>query len=242
MALSLTGWTTIVDLVSEGQDISDAYDVAFANIDLAITQVNTLTSPLSTLYVPQAVDPAHAEGQVFYADGDKALTLQTDVTDYQIHLPTDVVIRVINKTGVDIAAGKAIRNGGIDTPSSRIKAVLAKGDLLTTAFVIGITATLIPIDGEGWVVANGHVDNIDTSLLAVGGTIALSDTNAGELVQVFPDIVSTLGTVIISNALTGKLFVKIDNLIAFPQATGYFKGQNVPLYALTTTPQDIVDY
>ena len=41
MALSQTGWTTIVDLVSTGQDMSDNLDVAFTNIDTAIDQVDT---------------------------------------------------------------------------------------------------------------------------------------------------------------------------------------------------------
>lgn len=40
MALNKTLWQQIVDLVSTGQNISDAFDTAFANIDLAIDQID----------------------------------------------------------------------------------------------------------------------------------------------------------------------------------------------------------
>lgn len=40
MALNKTSWQQIVDLVSTGQDISDAFDTAFSNIDDAIDQVD----------------------------------------------------------------------------------------------------------------------------------------------------------------------------------------------------------
>ena len=43
MALAKTLWTTIVDLVSTGQNVSDNLDVAFSNLDDAIDQVNTNT-------------------------------------------------------------------------------------------------------------------------------------------------------------------------------------------------------
>ena len=49
MALTKTLWTSIVDLVSTGQNVSDKLDTAFTNVDTAITQVDTNTAGLVTL-------------------------------------------------------------------------------------------------------------------------------------------------------------------------------------------------
>lgn len=195
-----------------------------------------------TKYTPQATAPAHAEGQIYYDDVHKDIAMQTDVSGYPVHFGTDTIIRVINKTGIAIAAGKAIRNGGIDATSNQIKAVMAKADLLTTSFVIGFTATEIAVEAEGWVVNQGHVHDLDTSLLVAGGTLFLSATAAGEVTQTPPDITSALGTVMISDALDGVFFTKIDNLITYPKASGVLRGQNTPLYSVTTTSQNLVDY
>ena len=242
MALAKTLWEQIVDLTSSGQDVSDNLDIAFTNIDLAIDQIDALVAPTSTKYVPQSAAPTYSEGQTYYDNIYKSFAVQTDVNGYELRLGTDLVVRVINKTGIKINAGQAIRNGGIDAVSGEIKAELAKADSLATSFVIGFAAMDIAIDAEGWVVERGHVHNLDTSLLLVGKSLFLSDTVAGGVVQSPPDIASALGTVTEVNALTGSFFAKIDNLITYPQATGVLRGQNTPLYAVTTVAQDIVNF
>lgn len=49
MALTKTLWTTIVDLISTGQNVSNGLDTAFTNIDAAITQVDTNTADIVTI-------------------------------------------------------------------------------------------------------------------------------------------------------------------------------------------------
>ncbi len=49
MALQKTLWQQIVDLVTNGQAISDMFDTAFGNIDTAIDQVDTNTAALVVL-------------------------------------------------------------------------------------------------------------------------------------------------------------------------------------------------
>ncbi len=202
---------------------------------------NAIAAPRATaLYTPQATPPSAVEGLRFYDADHHIHASYTDISGYILHDGIDNIIRVINKTGIAIAKGKAIRNGGIDVASGQIKAVMAKADSLATAFVIGFTVEEIPIDGESFVVSGGHVPNIDTSLLSLA-TIFLSDIAAGEVVHTPPDIASALGTVQVVGA-SGSFFAKIDNLITYPQVTGYLRGQNTPSYALTTTAQDVVDY
>ena len=199
------------------------------------------TTSAYTDYLPQA-STTFKEGRTFYDNDSDSLAVHTDIEGHPIHLGTDAVIRVINKTGLYIPAGRAIRNTGIDIASGQIKAGLAQANSLTTSFVIGVTYKGIAIDEEGWVINQGHVKGIDTSLLAVGGSIFLSDLSAGGIIQSIPDVASALGTVIVSDPLNGELFIKIDNLITYPQVTGYLRGQNAPSYSLTTTVQDIVNY
>jgi len=252
MGLAKTLWTSIVDLVSTGQNVSDNLDVAFSNLDDAIDQVDVNTVDIVSIragethttvkMTPQETIPSHLEGQFYFSDEEKILAMQTDVADVHVHLGTDIVIRVINRTGSIIPPLTAIRNGGIDETSNELKAVAAQANILTTSFVIGITPKAIGVDEEGWIVANGKIHNVDTSLLSVGGTLFLSDVDTGGLIQTIPDVASALGTVLISNNTVGEIFVKIDNLITYPQATGYIRGQNTPLYSLTTTPQNVVDY
>ena len=88
----------------------------------------------------------------------------------------------------------------------------------------------------------GHVHDIDTSLLTQGATLFLSDTIPGGLTNTNPNIASALGTVMLEDGLAGLIFVKIDNLITYPQVTAFHRGQNDGVYSLTATAQDIVDY
>ena len=206
-----------------------------------LTLVNNPDNSDAILFAPQSPAPAYEEGLFFYDDDEHTHASYTDIDGYILHNGIDNIIRVINKTGVPIAKGKAIRNGGIDVTSGRIKAVMAKADALATAFVIGLTVEEIPVDGESIVVSGGHVPNIDTSLLSLA-TIFLSDTAAGEVVHTPPDIASALGTVQEVGA-SGAFFVKIDNLITYPPSHGYMRGQNTPLYTLLTgVKQDVADF
>jgi len=192
---------------------------------------------------PKAINPAYVKGLMWFDDEHMTLAYYTDVPDVVFHVGIDVPIRVVNKTGVAIPAGKAIRNGGIDVTSGEIKAVLAKADNLLTSFVIGFTVAEVPIDGESFINWQGHVHDIDTSLLVLGGTLFLSATDAGEVTQTQPDIASTLGTVQTVSDTVGEYFIKIDNLITFPTSHGYLRGQNSPIYTLLAgIKQDVADF
>jgi len=206
----------------------------------------TLSNPLLVGYTlkldPQAVRPAYAKGKMWFDYEYMTPAYYTDVPDVVFHVGIDLPIRIVNKTGVAIPAGKAIRNGGIDPITGEIMAVLAKADNLLTSFVIGFTVAEVPIDGLSFVNNQGHIHGINTSLLELGKTLFLSDIDAGEVTQTQPNIASTLGTVQTVSDTDGEYFVKIDNLITFPQATGFIRGQNSPLYSLDAIPEDIVNY
>lgn len=64
MALAKTLWTSIVDLVSTGQDVSDKLDTAFGNIDDAITQIDTNTADITALKTYALFVPTYDYTQV----------------------------------------------------------------------------------------------------------------------------------------------------------------------------------
>jgi len=146
----VTGWTSIVDLVSTGNDVSNNLDTAFANIESWSTGIETGTTAIDKLKLNPALAsvPTYESGRTFIDPEEGLLAFYTDIPGFMVHTGVDNVVRVINRTGSIIPAGKAIRNGGIDAVTGRIKAEYAQSNSLVTSFVIGFTATEIGGDGD----------------------------------------------------------------------------------------------
>ena len=116
-----------------------------------------------------------------------------------------------NGTGVSIPAGKAVylyKNG----TSLQIK--LADATTYDTSQVVGVTATVIPISGTGYVTMHGYISGLDTSAYQYGQILYLSGTTPGDLSATEP--VSPLYAVHIAyvmtvSATTGTIFVNPIN-------------------------------
>ena len=116
-----------------------------------------------------------------------------------------------NGTGVSIPAGKAVylyKNG----TSLQIK--LADASTYDTSQVVGVTATVIPTSGTGWVTMHGFISGLDTSAYQYGQILYLSGTTPGDLSATEP--VSPLYAVHIAyvmtvSATTGTIFVNPIN-------------------------------
>ena len=116
-----------------------------------------------------------------------------------------------NGTGVSIPAGKAVylyKNG----TSLQIK--LADASTYDTSQVVGVTATVIPISGTGYVTMHGYISGLDTSAYQYGQILYLSGTTPGDLSATEP--VSPLYAVHICyvmtvSATTGTIFVNPIN-------------------------------
>lgn len=79
MALNKTLWQQIVDLVSTGQNISDAFDTAFGNIDDAIDQVDTNVASIAD-HESRIVDIENAGMTVRTGSNISPQTIATTVT------------------------------------------------------------------------------------------------------------------------------------------------------------------
>jgi len=159
-----------------------------------------------------------------------------EADDYQ-HLTTDQVtavdnigtenhMEIINLTGVDFPAGKAVRHNGVT--GGNVKAVLALADTFQNATILGVTAAIIP-DGEtGLVTTFGPIENIDMDDHDVGVPLYLSDTVAGDFTATSPIIRTQIGGCIIKDDTVGKLFVTIVNNIPLPRTLGSLLDATTP--------------
>ena len=231
----------LIDVVTEVYGLNDT-SVVPSRIDLNATAVALLENPVSVKLAPQVTDPAYVKGQLWYDDNYGSPAVHTDIEGVLLHVLTDTPIRIINRTGATIPALTAIRNGGADVATNEIMGVAAQANSMFTAFVIGVTPVAILPDAEGWVIADGHIHNVDTSALTQGLIMFLDDISVGNIIQANPKIASSLGTVLKSDAVDGEIFVKINNLIEYPTVVGYLRRQVNPSYSLSATPVTLVGY
>lgn len=128
-------------------------------------------------------------------------------------------IKVINKTGISIAAGKIVYVNGFDAVINRPTVALAKADVEATRGALGFTNSVLAIDGEGFVTAIGMVKNLDTSAFTSGDEVFLSDTTAGEFTATEPTLSTPMGVVTQVNVSTGEILTAPTRKIPVPTDT-----------------------
>jgi len=207
----------------------------FNEIEGQIPDPDGETKITEALFAP--IDPPSvAEGKVFY-DADKhALSVYSDV-DMTLNLGQEEVIRVLNNSGSGIPNATPVyvtgASGGLPTIG------LAQANLYSTASVPGMTTHEIPNGEEGFVTHAGTLGG-DFSAFAIEDFLYVSETVAGGMVTVAPDIVTKLGFVV-DNTVDGSMIVKIANLVQLPNVIGYMSNGAVP-GTISTTITDIDTY
>jgi len=190
-------------------------------------RLEALETPISVSFEPQDPAPAYKEGQLFYDDVAKTLTFQNDVDGVNLNIGQEQHIRVYNNTGADIINGEAVRmtgaTGGVPV------AALAMANLYSTASVMGIATHTIPTGTIGLVTTFGSVGGMDTSGYAVGEVLNLSDTIPGGYTLDAPDILSSIGVVLFSDALEGRVFASISNLKVIPTIGAFMQDIPTPI-------------
>lgn len=116
-------------------------------------------------------------------------------------------IRGINKTGLTILNGQAVRISGAQ--GNRPKFGLADADNPAMAGAVGLATENIDDNAEGYVTTQGIVRDIDTSAFAPADRIWVG-TTPGEITNVVPVAPITkifIGVCIVSNPGNGTIFV-----------------------------------
>lgn len=194
----------------------------------------------SVVFNPSSPSPAAKEGQISYDSVSKTHTSNNDILDTTLNLGDEQRIRIINKSGSDIADGKPLRQTGVDVATGLPTVDLAQADTIDNALVLCISTHIILDGDEGMGVTSGGVRELNTSLLSPG-IIFLDDVSPGEFVNTAPDIATVIGIVTKSDALEGTIFVEIIRLASIP--TLFAIMRDIPdVYNLTTSYQDLVNY
>lgn len=118
-------------------------------------------------------------------------------------------IRVINKTGSDIAADKLVAVIGYDTTSSLPKIVLADADVATHTDVY-VTLSAITNNSEGFVYKGGlSAASLNTSSVSAAGDPVYLSTTAGAFTATAPtgedDKVLPVGWAVVDSSTVGQI-------------------------------------
>jgi hypothetical protein len=136
-----------------------------------------------------------------------------DSTGFVSRLFRDTVTAVYNNTGASIPKGKLVYVTGIN--GSVLTVALAKANALSTMGVFGMTAEAIPNGASGRVLITGKITGVDTSAFAAGQVVYASEVVAGNLTATkptHPNIEQVVGNVIVSNAVSGEIFIALGSL------------------------------
>lgn len=203
-----------------------------------VDTIHTTPADLARLN-PVSVAPTHIEGQFYYNSDSGTFNIQGPFPGIEVSPGHGEHLHVINNTGVTIPAGSAVRIAGVSAGIPQI--VLALADSFANANVLGLTIIDV-LDGAETAVAISGVIKFDTSLLTAGLPQYLSSTVAGALTTTAPAIRTEIGGVLVSSATVGQFRMDVKVNQNTPSVLGGLKGQNTPLYAVTTVVQDIIDY
>ena len=142
------------------------------------------------LWTPLATQPTWAQGLVWYDQTNDVLDFLNGTSGQQndVHLGTEVQMRVYNNTGTSIPMGSAVYINGQHSQFPTV--ALAKADAVATSSVVGLTNTAIANNTYGFVVVLGKFTGVNTSGFVDGGAVYLSDTTAGAITQTPPVVPS----------------------------------------------------
>lgn len=188
--------TEVIELVQNGDNVQAPISEIGRN--LQYVTFNTTPTP-----------GAHETGKLYWDADAGTMAFMTDVADVVLQVGQEIYVKVRNNTGSLIANGKPVRITG--AIGNRPTIALAQADTAQNARVIGVATEDIANNEDGYITAFGLVRDFDTSTFSVGDDLYLSQTVAGEFVNVEPGsgIVVICGVVIVSNATNGIFLTRI---------------------------------
>ena len=245
-----SGWTAIVGLQS-GQEVSNKYDGAFTNIDLALADIDSILNGLGydkIQFIPQATEPtALTEGAMYYDLPTHSFVAIDDITGTRLNLGHEVNERAYNPDlVVTIPEGRAVAVTSTDA-NDVIEIGFADASTLDTAVAFGMTTSTFGPESVGKVTKLGRVNSVDTAGILVNGVVYLSDVGDGSLTGTAPEIATVIGYVIKEQSAPavadGVIYVDPQSIVALPNVVA-FMNQDTPTASttLTATPIAISSY
>ena len=190
-------------------DVSDTTDDPTGS-SKQVTREELLTN-ISYLDFNLTASTTHAEGRVHWNDTLKTLEVDTEDAQVQLKVGHELVIRVNNQTGSVLSKGRAVYINGEQGQRPTVTYATYTADT-TSASVVGLVADDINDNNNGYIIAYGLLEGIDTSAYSAGTPLYLY--TGGTLTSTKPQAPNhdvRIGKVIVSNATTGSIFVTIQN-------------------------------
>lgn len=190
-------------------DVSDTTDDPTGS-SKQVTREEILTN-VSYVEFNTTATTTHVEGRVHWNDSLKTLEVDTENADVQLKVGHELVIRVNNQTGDVLLKGRAVYINGEQGQRPTVTYGTYTGES-TSASIVGLVADDISNSSNGYVIAYGLLENVDTSAYSVGTPLYLY--TGGTITDVKPQAPNhdvRIGKVIVSNATTGSIFVTIQN-------------------------------
>lgn len=177
--------------------------------DLAVTGNVGITGAITNTDYVQfdlAFADGTAEGRLQWNTEDGTLEVGMPGGNVNLQIGQEMLIRVRNTTGVTIPNGSVVYIDGAQGVRPTI--ALAKADVDATAHIAGIVTEDIADNTTGYVNISGFVREVDTSGMAAGDSLYLSDSVAGAFTNIIPignSHISQVGTVVVVHATEGVI-------------------------------------
>lgn len=234
-------WGAIAGTLSDQTDLQAELDAKVPYIG-ATTNVNLGEHQLLAGQVTFDQSPTGAAGVgvMRWNNTDGTLDLGLKGGNVTLQVGQEQVVRVVNKSGLALneAAYQVVKI--TDAQGQRLAVDLAQGNNdANSTDTIGIVTETIAVNQEGFITTSGLVNEINTTGSLQGETwidgdvIYLSPFTAGAITNIkptAPNHMVTLGYVVYSHAIHGKIFVKCDN--------GFEIGELHNVYAPTPANND----
>ena len=162
-------------------------------------------------FVGQSPAPAYQSGRVYY-NGTGSYIAATEITDLNINLGQQIVVRVQNDLPITLTKGKLVEITG--STSSDIPRVVTASWINDTesSRTLGMVMSDITTGAAGYVILQGLLQGLNTNGFQPGQMLYLS--SSGDVTNVQPPAPFhevRIGQVIRKQSVNGSVFVRIQN-------------------------------
>ena len=190
------------------------------------TAIQTLTNPLPQscldlpVQSPALPSPTTALARIYSENFNGITRIRvTDWLNFTRNI-SDSYLIVHNGSGSAIAKGQAVYQLGAN--GSLPSVGLARANSRTTMPCLGLAAENIASGAAGRVITLGLLENVDTSAFSNGAVVWVSNNSSGGLTSnepSHPRLVQRVGSIVVANATTGSIQVRITSVTGEAQGT-----------------------
>jgi len=204
-------WGDITGTLSNQSDLQGALDAKAPIADATFT--GTTTIPSADITTADFNAGETDGGELSWNNTERTLNLATGA-DTTIQVGQETVMYCRNKTGTDILNGQVVKIVGAQGDTPDIELAIASNTEEAHRTLGVATQTISANSGKGFITLVGKVRGLDLRLLngfTEGGLVYLSDTTAGALTPIKPEIEVEIGHALRLGQNNGTLGVFINN-------------------------------